>query len=378
MKIILVGDFPKDDKIVGGVQGVLINLVNELINRRNIELVLIALSLDSDFKSFEGKCKTYALNLRYSFFQAKKEFNKIIQKEKPAIIHLQDVIPGILLYNHNYNNIFVVTQHAILNEELLWQVSIKKKILFILKQLIEKYYLRKIQNLIFISEYNKNIYFERNQIKKTSKFQLIPNPVNQIFLQTHAPVFTQNDIELYFVGEIKKRKGLHVLIQAINILKQQGINCKVHVIGGFKEKGYKKEIIRLIKSFDLADVILFCGWKNQEEIVKYSQNIPVFVLPSFQETLPLSIAEAMCQGKIVVATNICGIPEMIVDGVSGYLFPPGDFIKLAEVLKNIFVNMNNQKGISNQASLAGKKFNSKNIVDQTIDFYRSLPVNKAE
>ena len=86
----------------------------------------------------------------------------------------------------------------------------------------------------------------------------------------------------------------------------------------------------------------------------------------------------MCQGKIVVATNICGIPEMIVDGVSGYLFPPGDFIKLAEVLKNIFVNMNKQKGISNEASIVGKKFNSKNIVDQTIDFYRSLPANKPE
>lgn len=372
MKLFLVGDFPKNDKIDGGVQGVLVNLINELVNRPEIELVLIALTTDCDLTKFESKCKTYKLNFRTSFIQAKKEFYKITQNEKPDIIHLQDVVPGVLLYRKEYQKIFVVTQHAISSKETLWQVSLKRKLLFKLKELIEKYYLNKIQNIIFISEYNKNIYFEGNSINKSLNYQLIPNPVNDIFFQTPISSISKNKNELYFVGEIKKRKGLHILIQALHILKQEGVNCKLHVIGGFKENKYKKEITDLIKTLDLDESILFCGWKNQIEIIEYSKNIPVFVLPSFQETLPLSIAEAMCQGKIAVATDVCGIPEMIEDGISGYLFPPGDFIKLANVLNNIFLNIGQQISISNKASTVGKKFNSKNIVNKTIDLYKSL------
>lgn len=372
MKLMLVGDFPKDDKIVGGVQGVLLNLVNELINRSDIELVLIALNVDCDFKKFETHCKTYKLKFRTSFFHGRKIFNEIVDLENPDIIHLQGLVPGVLLYKKQYKNKFVVTQHAVLNEELRWQVSLKRKVLFRIKERIEKYYFKKIQNIIFISEYNKKVYFERFQKKKGLKFELIPNPVNDIFLHYERPIVPTNKNELYFVGEIKKRKGLHVLIQALHILIQQNLDCKLHLIGGFKESNYEKHINHLVKSLGLTKNVVFSGWKNQLEIMEYSKNIPVFVLPSFQETLPLSIAEAMCQGKIVVASNICGIPEMIEDNVSGYLFPPGNHQELANILKDIFSNIKKQKSVSEKAITTGRKFDSSLIVDKSIDFYLSL------
>lgn len=372
MKLFLVGDFPKDDKTYTGVEGVLVNLANELIERTDVQLVLISLSPDCDLKRFENRCKTYKLKFRTSFFSARTKFNEIVHIEKPDIIHLQDIVPGVLLYKKKYKHIFVVTQHAVLSEERLWQVSLKRKILFKVKELIEMYYFRKIRNIIFISEYNKNVYFVKAPSKRLLNFQRIPNPVNEVFFQVPAPPISVNGNELYFVGEIKKRKGLHVLIRALHVLKQDHINCKLHVIGGFKESHYKNEVIHLVESLDLTENVLFSGWKNQTEIIEYSKKISVFVLPSFQETLPLSIAEAMCQGKIVVATNICGIPEMVEDGVSGYLFQPGDFIGLAGVLKKIFENMEQQKDVRNNAILVGKKFKPKTIVDKTIDFYKTL------
>jgi len=55
MKIILIGDFPKDNETSGGVQGVLVNLTNELISRDGIELALVSTSLDSSFKPLRMK-----------------------------------------------------------------------------------------------------------------------------------------------------------------------------------------------------------------------------------------------------------------------------------------------------------------------------------
>ena len=372
MKLFLIGDFPNDDKTYTGVQGVLVNLVNELIKRDDIQLVIISLSEECDLKRFEDKSKIYKLRFRSSFLKARKRFNEIVRAEKPDIIHLQDVVPGILLYKNEYNSIFIVTQHAVLKEELLWQVTLRKKLLFKVKQFIENHYFKKIRNIIFISRYNKEVYFENNEKISKLNFQLIPNPVNDVFFNNIAPVISEKENHLYFVGEIKKRKGLHVLIQALSKLEQQGLQCKLHVIGGFKEAKYEKEIFQMINSLNLTKNIIFCGWKSQLEILDYSKDIPVFVLPSFQETLPLSIAEAMCQGKVVVATNICGIPEMIEDGVTGYLLPRGDSKQLAVVLSKIFKNVAHQKEISSKAILKSKRFDSRTIVNETISFYQNI------
>ncbi len=372
MKLFLVGDFPEDDKTYGGVEGVLVNLANELSHLPDVELVLVSTSIDTGFKTFKDKCKTYNLNFRASFLKAKRKFEEIVSAEKPDIIHLQGVVPGVLLYKKKYRNIFVVTQHAILSEERLWQVSLKRKMLFRLKELIEKYYFKRIQNIIFISEYNQNLYLKNARRNKAVKYARIPNPVNKIFFQMYANPAFRKSHELYFVGEIKKRKGLHILLQALHILNRRGVYCKLHVIGGFKEKQYEGEIEHLLKSLQLSESVVFCGWKNQMEVIEYSKDIPVFVLPSFQETLPLSIAEAMSQGKIVVATDICGIPEMIENEVSGYLFSKGNFSELADVLQKVFENPDRQESISENAKVMSKRYLPTNVLDSTLDFYKSV------
>ncbi|CAM4081673.1 glycosyltransferase family 4 protein [Zobellia nedashkovskayae] len=372
MKLFLVGDFPEDNKAYGGVQGVLVNMANELIKRSDIELVLVSTSSDSGFSKFENTCSVYRLSFRSSFLKARKEFNDIVTKEEPDIIHLQGVVPGVLLYRSSYRNFFVVTQHAILSEERLLQVTSKRKILFKIKEKVEDYYLNKIKNIIFISEYNKGIYFKKNGDSDDVNSELIVNPVNEIFYQNTAVLESQVPNEMYFVGEIKKRKGLHILIQALHLLDKKGIDSKLHVIGGYKEMEYKKEIDDLISSLNISEKVIFGGWKNQSEVLSYAQNIPVFVLPSFQETLPLSIAEAMTQGKIVVATDICGIPEMIKNHESGYLFPKGDSEKLAEVLAHIFQNPDKQKVVSDNAKLASKRFQPETVIERTINFYERI------
>lgn len=372
MKVVLVGDFPEGDKTYGGVQGVLVNMTNALLSRNDIELVLVSTTPATTFESFKSRCAVYTINFRNSFFGAKKEFDAIVANEKPDIIHLQGVVPGAMLFNKKYKEYFVVTQHAILGEERKLQVNFKRKMLFRLKELTEKIYLGRIKNIVFISDYNKQIYLRNNKKAQKINYELIVNPVNDIFFRNEPSENKAPSRDVYFVGEIKKRKGLHLLLQAVHGLKQKNLQIRVHVIGGYKEEEYRHEIEDLIKKLEIEDQILFCGWKNQMEILEYSRDIPVFVLPSYQETLPLSIAEAMSQGKAVVATNICGIPEMIEHGHSGFLFEKGNTDELAQILEELFNNPEKLKRVSAKAIDESKKYRPKNVIEKTIGFYRKV------
>ncbi|PKA98756.1 glycosyltransferase involved in cell wall biosynthesis [Flavobacteriaceae bacterium MAR_2009_75] len=372
MKVVLVGDFPEGDKTYGGVQGVLVNMTNAFLNRDDIKLVLVSTTPACTFENFKNRCSVFTINFRSSFFKARKDFDFIIEKENPDIIHLQGVVPGVLLFRRKYEQNFVVTQHAILGEERILQVNKKRKVLFRLKELTENFYLKRIKNIVFISDYNKQIYLRNNKRAHEINYELIANPVNDIFYENEPVLNYTSSNDVYFVGEIKKRKGLHLLIQAVNLLKIKNLQIKVHVIGGYKEQEYRREIEALIKKLKVEDQIFFCGWKNQTEVLEYAKEIPVFVLPSYQETLPLSIAEAMSQGKAVVATNICGIPEMIEHGQSGYLFEKGNFDELAQILEEIFSNPERLRKVSANALVRSEKYRPMNVIENTIGFYKKV------
>lgn len=104
--------------------------------------------------------------------------------------------------------------------------------LFRLKELTEKIYLGRIKNIVFISDYNKQIYLRNNKKAQKINYELIVNPVNDIFFRNEPSENKVPSRDVYFVGEIKKRKGLHLLLQAVHGLKQKNLQIRVHVIGG--------------------------------------------------------------------------------------------------------------------------------------------------
>ncbi|MCW5515669.1 glycosyltransferase family 4 protein [Muriicola sp. Z0-33] len=371
MKVVLVGDFPINDKIQTGIEGVLVNLTNEFVDRNEIDLVLVSFSNSIYLDRYRNKCKIYTLDFRSSILQSRSKFNEIVKKEKPDIIHLQGVVPGILLFNKKNKNRFIVTQHAILSKERLQQVSLKKKIKFYIKEIVERIYLTKVANIVFISNYNKEVYL-KNRTAPELNYVLIPNPVSKIFDSRSFNEALQKKNELYFVGEIKKRKGLYILLKALSEIKKQQINFKLHVIGGFKEKEYEKLIMQAVGTLGLEKNVLFCGWKSQSEILSYTKDIPIFVLPSFQETLPLSVAEAMTQEKLVIATDVGGTAEMISDNVSGFLFPAGDHKTLAAIIKIVLLHPDNHRDMAINAGRESVKYRAAAVADKTLDFYSDI------
>jgi glycosyltransferase involved in cell wall biosynthesis len=79
----------------------------------------------------------------------------------------------------------------------------------------------------------------------------------------------------------------------------------------------------------------FLGYRSQSEVRDELRDADIFVLPSFAEGVPVVLMEALASGVPVVATAIAGVGELVEDGVSGYVVPPGDPVPIAKCIEQL-------------------------------------------
>ena len=118
------------------------------------------------------------------------------------------------------------------------------------------------------------------------------------------------------------------------------------------------------KENNIIDNVIITGWVNNVE-----QFIPAFdiaVLPSKWEGFGLALIEYMACDKPIVASNIGGIPNIIKDGINGFLFESGDYKELSKIIKILTENKNLVKKIVEQNREYRKKFDIKNVIDKHV------------
>lgn len=137
---------------------------------------------------------------------------------------------------------------------------------------------------------------------------------------------------LLFVGRVAAVKGLAVLIDALALLRERAIDVELSVVGdGPEREGLEAKAAAL----GLADRVRFLGYQNQAAVRQQLAETDVFVLPSFAEGVPVVLMEALAAGVPVVATRIAGVGELVEEGVSGELVPPGDVASLAGAVERL-------------------------------------------
>lgn len=131
------------------------------------------------------------------------------------------------------------------------------------------------------------------------------------------------------VGRLSAEKGHIVLLNAVKILADQGLQLQLRLIGSGP---YQAEIEREIKRLSLTDHVSLLGMLASHDVANELLQADVFCLPSFAEGVPISIMEAMAVGVPVIATNVGGIPELLTNGITGWCTAPGRADQLAEAL----------------------------------------------
>lgn len=149
---------------------------------------------------------------------------------------------------------------------------------------------------------------------------ITPNPGKGI-----CPRMGGEALRLLFLGEIGERKGVFDILAALKDLPEKD---RVHLdIGGNR---MENELRAKIKEYGLSDCVTFHGFVGGEQKLSLLEKAHIFILPSWNEGLPIAILEAMSYGCAVISTPVGGIPEVVKE--NGILVHPGNIDEIAKAI----------------------------------------------
>ncbi|NJO39266.1 MAG: colanic acid biosynthesis glycosyltransferase WcaL [Cyanobacteria bacterium CRU_2_1] len=189
-----------------------------------------------------------------------------------------------------------------------------------------------------------------------------PNPDQQIRIAT--------------IGRLVEKKGIEYSIRAVAQLIEVHSNLEYNIIG---DGLLRERLQRLIEELNLSHCVKLLGWKNEREIIEILNQTHLFVATSItakdgNQDAPINVLkEAMALGLPVISTHHGGIPELVQDGVSGFLVPERDVDALAEKLRylvehpEIWATM----GRAGRAYVE-EHYNLQKLNDRLVDVYQRL------
>jgi colanic acid/amylovoran biosynthesis glycosyltransferase len=194
------------------------------------------------------------------------------------------------------------------------------------------YLKEKIQHAAFvvgISSYTRSQLYRWADYSDWHKVHVVHCGLESSFHDVQPQPITASP-RLVCVGRICEQKGQLLLVNAFNLLAKKGIAFELVLAGDGEMRG---EIESLIAQYGLEKHVTITGWISSEKVREQILAARALVLPSFAEGLPVVIMEALALRRPVLTTYVAGIPELVRDGESGWLFPAGDVEELARVLE---------------------------------------------
>jgi len=298
--------------------------INNKFNTRYINILLSKKVADSGYFSL-SKFTNFIRQLYQTVFQ--------IYKDKPNLCYFALSTTGLAFYKdcllifiikyfrisivyHLHNKgVSVYSKKYIYNHLYKWVFFDSKVIL------LSKYLYSDIQNYI---PYGK-VYICPNGIEDSRLCKFIPS---------HNHV-----VNLLFLSNLIESKGLFDLLDACKILKQNNIEFNLTLVGAEGDIS-KVSLISRIDKLDLSSNIIYVGskyGKSKDDILLTSD---IFIFPTYFETFPLVLLEAMQFSLPIISTFEGGIPDVVEDGITGFLINQRDVKSLASRIEELIVNKN--------------------------------------
>lgn len=280
-----------------------------------------------------------APGLDISFY---KKILYTLRQEKPGIIFLHGagfILPAFL-YKLIYPSVKVIvrdTQAAHLKTKLDWTF------LFIGYLICNK--------MIFLTSES------RNKLKQkllflfcSSKVAIVANGIN---IKTFSPATVARDRNVINIGmqsrlqDIKDHPSLIKAFKKVVDIYPQ-INLQLHIAG----TGTTLQSLEdMVKQLGLNTNVHFWGMLNEHELIKFCQNLNIYVHATYGETMSNSILQAMSCGLPVIASDVWGVNNMITDNVTGILYKSKDVDQLVEKIKYLI----NDPSLSRRLGSAARK-----------------------
>lgn len=201
------------------------------------------------------------------------------------------------------------------------------------------------------------------------RIEIVSNIVGYIPPKEISTQEDKSKLKLLFLGRIGDRKGIFDLLDLVKSKHAAFATTFELIIGG---DGETQRLINFVKNNNLENVVKFVGFvegKDKEHILKTSD---IYILPSYNEGLPISILEAMAYSMPIISTNVGGIPEIVADDQNGYLFEPGDIKALEKAIFNFSNDRNLMQTFGNASYEKVYKHFPESVKEQLVQVYSKV------
>lgn len=352
---------------VGGLEKLLIDFIKASeVNSRNVNFVILVMNdkVDDGLKQelLKTKYKLYLLNRPVGHRHPKylPQLMEIIKKENIDIIHTHNgggKYWSVLCKLINPKIKLVHTLHE--TGVVEWMNSIK---MWIHRVFIDK-------NIAISTDIYKSCL--KNKINKVIK---IYNGIKLKNFIVNKNDFSKNKtLNIINVARISHpKKGHDVLIKAIKICKDKGIDFTCNIIGGvyYYDQKSIKHLEKIVEELELKDDIHFLG--NREDIPEILSKADLFILPSRYEGMPISLLEAMASRLPIIASDIAGSNDLIKHGQNGLLFESENYIDLADKIISLYNNREKMQELAQNAFDYVKDFDISLMYEKYCDLYKKL------
>lgn len=374
--MILVPGLPLNmDNIRGGVHSAVNNLLKGFSNF-DVEVRVLSFSRETKPGETVKNVITDKIEVHYPnegpypyhslnyFFKGPAILKKHILEFNPDIIHYQEGSSFMFTRLKGlYNKKYLQTIHGMGYAEAKRKKKAKDKITWYFNGILQMKMLP--ENIIHLSQFSVNLFAKRN-IKYSA---IIPNAIIPQYFKLAPKTKTTNS--LLYIGVIDNNKNLIFLLQALTELIKRNKEYKVNVLGDYLSDVYRQMIQKYVAENNLEHHVIFNGWVPQTTVMKFIESSDILVVSSKHESLPMVIAESMAAGKVVAASAVGGIPEMINHGVDGYLFKLEDPNGLVNILDELYDNDERIQQISKKAIESAQRYECSNVAEKTIAFYKN-------
>jgi glycosyltransferase involved in cell wall biosynthesis len=204
--------------------------------------------------------------------------------------------------------------------------SPRRKLLAPLADALARYGLRRSDGVRTISAYTSGV-VRRAGVEPTAEFAAFMDL--EPFVDS-APAQLPERPAALFVGVLERYKAIDVLAEAWRLVAPRVPHATLHVVGGGTLRDLPERLVRELPAHTRWSESL-----STPEVARALDEATVLVLPSRSEGLGRVVVEAFCRGRGVVGSRVGGIPDLVEDGVSGLLVPPGDVVALADALVRV-------------------------------------------
>jgi len=297
-----------------------------------------------------------------------KYIQDIIKKEKIGLLHAHDLNASIKLLILAKKNGIPVISHIHNTYDWLKQFSFKRA--------VDMTFRNQYAFSIAVSEHTLNYYLKHNFLANPDRIFCLPNAINldEVPDKFHR-VLPEPYIKCISIGRLtNNQKRIDIMLKAFREVAIEMQKARLYIVG---DGGDRTRLEELRDFMGLGEVVFFLGRKPN--VYDYLNDADIFLMSSDLEGLPMVLLEALAMKKVIIATDVGGVSEVVRDGETGFLVNREDYRALAEKTLNAIRNLDEYKntiGI-NAYEFVAKEYNIKSYIARIEDIYDTVLVRNS-